>query len=312
MISFVRRTFLFVLPVMVCFIIGEMLLRSIPNDYARKRSIMDANAASFKVLILGNSHAYYGINPTYLSVPAFNAGNVSQSIDFDRKLLLKYIDRMDSLKCVVVVVSSYSLFHRLEEGLEPWRAKNYRIYFGLETDSYLNTSTEIIGNRLSVNSDRLISYYLQGRTEVTSSIDGWGSNFTADVTKDIEATGTAAARRHTKRDRSLAPINIGYLKEISRTLEPKGVRIIFVTLPAYRSYWLSLDKEQWDSTRAAMLSIVAQHPNAQYVDMLNDDRFTAGDFYDGDHLNDRGAAKFSRILNGLIMQPEARPASPIN
>jgi hypothetical protein len=43
-----------------------------------------------------------------------------------------------------------------------------------------------------------------------------------------------------------------------------------------------------------------QQYHIEYYDYLKDTRFVADDFWDGDHLSDVGAEKFTKILKGDI------------
>ncbi len=45
-----------------------------------------------------------------------------------------------------------------------------------------------------------------------------------------------------------------------------------------------------------------QKYNLGYYNYLKDDRFSAEDFFDSDHLNTRGAEKFSRLLRDEIIE----------
>ena len=42
------------------------------------------------------------------------------------------------------------------------------------------------------------------------------------------------------------------------------------------------------------------NPGVEYVNLIDDPRFTPEDFFDSDHLNGRGAEKLSRLLDQLL------------
>jgi hypothetical protein len=67
------KIFLFFLPLLFIGFTMEFLLRNIPNDYKFKKAYLDENAEEVETLILGNSHAFFGVNPQYFSTNAFNA-----------------------------------------------------------------------------------------------------------------------------------------------------------------------------------------------------------------------------------------------
>jgi len=89
MSKFIIRTLLFSLPVLALFIVMEILLRQIPNDYLLKKKYLDNHSKEIETLILGSSHSFYGINPLYFSNNTFNASHISQSLDYDFAILKK-------------------------------------------------------------------------------------------------------------------------------------------------------------------------------------------------------------------------------
>ena len=82
-----RKLLWFFVPVATFLIVAETYLRSIPTTYSEKaRGLASSDP---EILILGNSHAAYGVNPVLLPRDAYNAANVYQSIYFDKRLALK-------------------------------------------------------------------------------------------------------------------------------------------------------------------------------------------------------------------------------
>ncbi len=87
--KYLIRTLFIGFPIALFLLIGELALRNIPNDYSLKRDYLDKNAQNLKTLVLGSSHFYRGVNPDFLEQPAFNAAMVSQTLDYDLKILEK-------------------------------------------------------------------------------------------------------------------------------------------------------------------------------------------------------------------------------
>ena len=89
---FVNKTTLYLFPILILLLLIEVLTRAIPNDYTYKRDYLNNNSNIIRVLFLGNSHAYYGVNPAYINQNSFNAAYVSQSVNYDYQILKKYKD----------------------------------------------------------------------------------------------------------------------------------------------------------------------------------------------------------------------------
>ena len=67
----------------------ELYLVNMNSLYKEKAEGLKKHANEIEILILGNSHATYGVNPKYFSAFAYNLANVGQSIYFDNELTLQ-------------------------------------------------------------------------------------------------------------------------------------------------------------------------------------------------------------------------------
>ena len=108
--KFLKFILLFTLPIFILGLSSEYILRKIPNDYLLKKEFLDNNSDSIEVLFLGSSHAFYGVNPAYLSLNSFNAAIVSQTLDYDFEILKKYRNNWSNLECIVIPISYFSLY----------------------------------------------------------------------------------------------------------------------------------------------------------------------------------------------------------
>ena len=113
-----------IIPIVLFFLVLEIAIRNIPNDYQLKKEYLDKNAEEINTLILGSSHTFYGVNPEYFSKKTFNAAYVSQSLDLDFEILNAYNSKLKKLKTVIIPISYFSLFETLETDIEKWRIKN--------------------------------------------------------------------------------------------------------------------------------------------------------------------------------------------
>jgi len=291
---------IFMVPV---FIIGfgtEVLLRKIPNDYAYKKNYLDQHANSIKILFLGNSHAYYGMDPQYTHYTSFNAAYVSQSFNCDLEILKKYENKLDSLKYIVLPLDYASLNGRLEKGSESWRAKNYVIYYGINITHNIADRTELFNNNLKVIVKRISNFYFQNIAGGTCSNLGWGNDYTYKNQKDLEVSGKTAAQRY--KSRKFFDDNIKSLQSLIEFAKAKKIRIVFYTPPAYKTYVQNFTNEELDQSSNLGAKLSASDPgNIVYFNFLNDTSFTAADYYDADHLDEFGAKKLTVKIDSLIM-----------
>lgn len=310
---FLKKIFTFLLPLLIGGILMEVALRCIPNDYRNKRKYLDAHAHKVETLILGSSHALYGLNPRYLSTPAFNAANVSQSLDEDLAILEKYAGDWQVLKTVILPISYFTLFERLSEGPESWRIKNYVIYYDMRVSRSPVDYTEVLSNRFNVNCERIVSHYIQHKPSLACDSLGWDTLHTAAPVEDLVAAGTASAALHTipdrqtKQNQRIQHHNLRVLERIADWCADRGIKLILFTPPAFQSYRENLDAEQLRISIQTATELAAAHPQISYYNFVFDPAFQENDFFDGDHLSASGAAKFTRIMDSVLSRVAGKP-----
>ena len=299
---FYIKTFFFILPIIIFAIPFEFAVKNIPNDYSYKKAYLNQNSSEIETLILGSSHAYYGLDPVYFDSKTFNAAYVSQTLDYDNEIFERYKGQMVQLKSVIVVISYFSMFDVLHEGRgEGWRIKYYLRYCDIGTGGLLD-KIEIFGRKLYINMGRFVKYYLLRKSTITTTELGWGTSYKSENAMDLDETGKETAIRHT-----FNKINLENTKNIESILDSmiafcktKNIHVALLTLPAYKSYRDNLNNEQLKLTLDFANNIAQRHQNCTYINMLADSYFTYEDFYDGDHLNEIGAKKLSLKVNKML------------
>jgi hypothetical protein len=299
--KFVKYVVVFFVPLVVCGIAMELLLRQIPNDYAYKNDCLQKHSNEITQLYLGNSHAYFGIDPKYLSGNAFNAGMVSQSIDYDWAILKKHQDNWKNLKCIVIPVDYFSLFLRIDTGLESWRAKNYTIYHGLP-DRDLANHFEVTSSKLYANVTRLWEYYIKGKTDLHCSKTGWGTYYNSAKNQDLVSTGKISAQRHTANDYNCYTKNVAVLDSIIAFAEHRNIKLVLVSYPTHQTYRSHLNVKQMALTLQTIKQKIAEHPDVRYYNLMSDPEFVARDFYNADHMNEIGTKKLTLKIGRLTAQ----------
>jgi hypothetical protein len=286
----------------------EFFLRTIPNDYSFKKEYLDKNSAEIETLILGSSHAYYGFNPIYFSSKTFNGSHISQSFDYDYEIFQKYQCRFKNLKTIVLPISYFSIHGKLEEGTEAWRVKNYVIYYDFKTAKKIEHYSEVLSHPIKANVERLISFNVYKKSALSCSELGWGKRTEFTEQDNLLESGKSSALRHTYsnlNDNKLKTSlhhNIVILKKIVEQCKIKNIKILFLTLPAYKSYRENLNKEQLDICLQTGKNLQSDYTNVIYLNLLADDFFNSEDFQDADHLSSKGAEKLSKVINRKIEQ----------
>jgi hypothetical protein len=286
------------LSIFIFFLVLEIALRKIPNDYQLKNSYFDKNASKINTLILGSSHTFYGINPEYFSKQTFNAAYVSQTLDLDEELLHHYKDKLTNLETVIIPISYFSLFETLETDVEKWRLKNYILYYGFENKYHFTDNFETLNHDILLNIKKAVKHYALNKSFITSSNLGWGTNFNSKERKKFE--GQYTAKKHTAINIKLYNDNLKSLQKIIKVCQKKNIKILFITTPTHLSYYKNLNQIQLSKTIKTINELVQKNQNCSYLNLLKSDKFITGDFYDTDHLNEIGAKKLSLLLDKKI------------
>ncbi len=292
---FLRRTACFAAIILAVLAIGEVIARNIPGPYEYKHKWLCRYGGDVTTLILGSSHAYYGIRPDILSDSAFNLANVSQSPEYDFMLLKHYADSMPELRRVIVTVSYFTYRDpRLEDSKEWMRVIPYRIQMDLPAHSPLSLYNFEISD-FGGYCAKLKGLVAHSESNRCDSL-GFGLGFDTDhrnenwrqeaATRVAETTYPASERSNEVAD------EIGRLLDYCRQ---RNIECILVTTPVWPSYHRILDRGQLDEMRRLTDSLSARY-GATYLDFMADKSFTADDFHDVDHLSPSGAVKLTQAI----------------
>jgi len=302
--KFLKKSFLFALPVCIFFSIIEYLLRNIRNDYALKAEVYKQNAEGFETLILGNSCALYGLNPVYFNTKTYNGAHLAQTFDIDDAVFHKYEPRFTKLKYVLIPVTDMSFFFKLGNSDDSWRVTNYFVYYNLYPSARISDYFEILNLPFSVNRNRLISYYIKKKSPVTITDLGFGNDYTPDSRHNLDTTAVEQTRIHRITDYKEFDHEKGSLERIVKTCIRRNIEVVLFIPPAYKGYVSMIDSLQLSRTFQACNYFKDTYKNVSYYNFLNDTSFHSDDYFDAVHLNQTGAKKMSLKMNEILEQSE--------
>lgn len=297
-----KATF-FLLPILVLLLCIELLYQIVPNNYTSKNENVRKRYSGTEVLIFGNSHTFYGLNPKYFDKPTFNLSNISQTLYFDQLLFEKHIDEFKNLKYVILNVEFTSLTQLDNVDEDIWRKYYYKSYMDLQVPiiSRLDPKGYFLSSTKSFNSNmRLLERYFSEGTIVDCDNNGFGTNYTKEKRKlNIDKTALITIKKHEDYLLDFSK-NVSRIRSIIYKCKEKGIKVIIVTMPTSKQYSLGVKQLKLQKIIKACLSIEKQNKNVRYLNLFKDVRFTNYDFYDSDHLHTEGARKCSIIVDGFI------------
>lgn len=317
--TFIKKSLLFCAIPAAVILTMDIWLRNQDTLYSVKYEGAKAEKDSIQLIILGNSHATYGVDPAGFSVPAFNLANVSQSIYFDKRITLSLLDNMTELKYVLISVDYHSLYFSSQKVRDDWS------YFGngikYKDKSYFaqNLSPSLFGytpkiaiSLLKKRAKNLIRHKGKALTfDVETGINKKGKfshgfisfenehkpeKFTTEKMENRSSNFTNMMQTSKEKEEVIQD-----LTEFIKELQKRGIEPILFATPTYGEYNKLLDKELLEINSKDIETLCSKY-GLKYLNHMTSVEFKLNDFFNPDHLNKQGALKFSEILNKQIIK----------
>ena len=254
---------------------------------------------------MGNSHTFYGLDPSYFEKPTYNFSNISQTLYFDKILLDKYIGKFKNLKYVILNIEYTSLSQLKNTEEDMWRKYYYKHYMDLEVpiingpdlNNYFISGTKSFSSNLN-----LVNRYFSKGTIVDCNENGFGTNYIEqNKTLNLEENAIITIKRHEDNLDDFTE-NIAVIQSIIGECKSRGIKLILVTMPVTKNYAAKVNQKKLNKIFKCAALIQKMNSNVYYLNLFSDSRFTNNDFYDADHLHNAGAEKCSRIVNDFLKQ----------
>jgi hypothetical protein len=293
---------LFLAPLFLVWLALEVFYRQVPNNYSYKDQQLQKVAPDVQTLVMGDSHAFYGINPVYFKDPTFNLSNISQSLLTDELLLEKHIANLPALKTVFINISYFTLSAK-DNALESnWRKYFYHHNMGITAPSISFWNPQRYSMALIQRFDKsmdLVQKYHNNYTIINATPLGYGMQDASDIVKDKEAISIVIANKH--EDNSLDfKHNTARLQRIIALCEKYEVAIVLLEMPVYPAYYNLLDTEKKEKIKSNLNNLSRVNDNVFYLDLSINPLFEEPDLRDADHLTNSGAKKCSEYLNTYL------------
>lgn len=308
---FLRRLALFMLPLLLLFFFIEFRMRGIENGYAAKRDRLEKSLDSIELLILGNSHTEQGVDPAFFSLKAFNAAASSQSYFYDKEIVLRYLERLKSLKAVIIPVDYFSLSYNLHD-VAQWLDYGYKNFWGIRSPDISSWDSRNYSYTMLYTPGGSVKYLFKGKKfSMAKGLrnDGYTPVIEQSAVhpeKINDKTGKERAvfhRRMMKDDRFNECVE--QLTGLTRELAARGVKVYLIESPVFETYSKFCDTAILNKNRI-IASEIAKKYKGGFKSYFSDPRFILSDFSDNDHLNRSGAEKFSRILDDDFFKQETK------
>ena len=314
---FLKKIWIFSFLPLVILLLFDFWLRGQDSIYEKKVEGLLSAKDSVQLLILGNSHATYGVDPTAFSnIYAYNLANVSQTIYFDKRLTLKAIQQgVHRLEYVLISVDYHSLFTESQQHRDYWswyghgiayKGKSYLLpaispfLWGYTPKVSFSLLSKTIRNHIRYQGASVIHFNVEPDIDASAPLR---QGFITFTTTDDDKFNTEYYKRRIERYRE--PVDskraevLTDLEDFIVQLQSSGIVPIFFTSPTFHAYNQYLDRATLHRNMNDIHRLSEKY-GIEHWDYMDDRRFTKEDFYNSDHLNKKGAVKFSKILSERI------------
>ena len=316
---FLKKILFFVLPLFAIVLIMDFYLTNMNSLYKEKVNGLSEHANEIEILILGNSHATYGVDPSSFSIFAFNIANVGQSIYFDKELTLQNLKKLTNLKYVLISLDYHSLYFSSQRGERniwsyfgngiKYPSDNYKkadispFLFGYDPRVSLSLLKKNILNKWEFrDEDYFIDYDVELGVSLTdTTVKGYisFSGTEQDVFNNEYYINRINGFDNLINSSTEKELVLNELGELISTLQSKGVKPIFFSTPTFREYNIFLDSSIINNNLIDSENLCKKY-NIEFLDYSINHDFIKDEFFNPDHLNKKGAARFSRILDSRL------------
>lgn len=297
-----KKIILFLLPVFLVWALTEVFYRTADTNYTSKAEHIVKGYPDTELLIFGDSHTLYGINPSDFEMKTFNIANVSQSLYFDELLLQKHIKEHKQLKAVLLNVSYFTLSRIDNEHEDVWRKYFYDYQMDLDVPIVSDWSPKKYSLALTRRWDRsfdLLHEYVRLGTVLDCTDNGYGIQDASNIVDDKDEITPIIVKKHEDFSQEFDH-NIERLQRMIALCKKYNVEVFIVEMPVYKAYFEQLNTEKRDKITAVCEDLDANFENVHYFNLLQDTHFVDSDLRDADHLTNEGATKCSKLLSSKI------------
>lgn len=259
------------------------------------------------VLLMGNSHIANGLIPDSIGCGVFNVATSGRPVYYDTELIKQYVPQTVNLKIVVMPLDYFSFYMGREviNPRNPKSSKNSKMddTYKCMYYKYMNVPanfwcwSEIINSKFNY-----MHRFLEDSKQATGC-DSLGYI----INKFSKKNGNWEYRSlpmliDITIPKNTKDYNLLYeeYSTIAKITQQKNVRLILVGTPLYKTYHEDMNKNVVKEVHDFAAKLKKEFHNVEYYDYTFDSRFKDDDFNDAGHLSEFGAAKFSKIMKGII------------
>ena len=300
-----KYSLLFFIPVVVIYVLIELMVLNIPENYINNSNYYKNNQDKIEVMIFGSSQMAGAINPEFFDKPSICFASASQHHKLDFTILRQLLPRTENLKYVVLELSTSQLELR-HNSKNFWKNTVYLKYFGVnafERKTYFKDELIFLSNP-DIYSKKLSEYYIKNKNDFQLNKYGFDTNSFNGIFNKLDYNETLInqlkATSNQLENPKIFKYNTLFLYSILDYLKEQNIRTIITTLPLYKTYRANLNSKIVKRRDSIISVIKMKFPEVIFIESERDSIFNIRDFNNFNHLNPKGAEKFTKKLNEIL------------
>ncbi len=298
-----RHILVFAIPILILSVISILSARKFfDNDDFYKLK------PQTKIILLGHSQTECGVNDKLIDgMQNFSQGGESYFYSYLK--LQKLLDSNPTVKNVVISFSNNQIQEKMDKWV--WGDENmYNYYpkyaFMMQRPDYeilmRNNFKTMLASEAKL-AKTFVSTAISDKEDLLSDRN-WGGYLHLKRMKVDSLLKTDYLRKEANQDfDALSEVNIQYLQKIQDLCKSSDVKLHFLRMPVHRKWVFKANEPVFQSVRKQ------KFPNVKFLD-FQDFPVSNEELGDFDHLNHRGATRFSVTLDGLIKSGLLQSADP--
>jgi hypothetical protein len=306
--SSLQGIFVFFIPVLVIYVIIEIMVLQLPFSYVQVSEHMASEGKNIQILATGSSQMKCAVNPQFIDQQAINFGSTSQHHNTDFNIISQTKKRLETLE-VVVLELSYSHLELPHNSTYFWKNNVYLKYYNVNNfgrKTYFKDKLIFI-SRPDIYSKAIIDHYIKRKDFTTYNRFGFEEHQFAGIFEQSNYDNYKIPKESTELNTSESPYlfekNTEFLYKMLDYLAEKKLNVVITTLPMHRYYLINRNPNIL-RRRDSILKLVLKNYNNVRAFRKEEDsiNFKTIDFINHNHLNPRGAEKFTIELNTFIKE----------
>ena len=318
---------LFLIVPLLCFALLEIAARQIylPHSdmFPKSRSFLKVKD-SVEVIFTGHSHAEKGIDPSYISMPAFNLSYSAQDMYYNQKLISKISSEIPKAE-ILIIALDYFVFGYDQSKSTMYYVKDYFSVWnilpanGFSYSFFLNSSVfwlhrikffkDFFHNKGHKKEFAFADSYqapdLAQDTQILLSSGYRYSSGSMDEAELISDAKTKAIRNIAMYDTTLESKNFELLTKMCRDFLSNvggNRQIMLIYLPLHEKYHKAVPQEIKERSFELINKLTVTNDRIDFYDFTG--LYNGKDhlYLNADHLNNKGAASFSQYLDSLLIR----------